>query len=194
MRFGAALLSKPIPPADTRVVFLDRDGVINRRRPDHVKSWAEFEFLPGVLQTLAELTRLAIRLVIVTNQSAVARGLLEPRELARLHARMTAEIRAHGGELAAIYVCTHLPDAGCKCRKPGTGLFRRAAADLRIPLEGSVMIGDSPTDEEAARSVGCRPILVGSAQPAHGTQTAPDLAAAAVLVRAFLAREQRELC
>ena len=187
-------LSRPSHSANGHAVFLDRDGVINRRRPDHVKSWAEFEFLPGVLQTLAELTRLAIRLVVVTNQSSVGRGLLEPQELAHLHALMTAEIRACGGELAGIYVCTHSPDAGCKCRKPGTDLFHRAAADLAIPLVGSVMIGDSPTDEEAARSVGCQPILVGNAQPMYGAPSAPDLPAAAVLVRALLARGKGEAC
>jgi histidinol-phosphate phosphatase family protein len=193
-RCAVASLPDPSPPSNGRVIFLDRDGVINRQRPEHVTSWEDFEFLPGVLDTLAELTRLNIPLVVVTNQSAVGRGLLDHDELAGIHQRMVAEIHAHGGVIAAVYACTHVPEAGCKCRKPGTELFHRASADLGINLAGSMMIGDSPTDGEAAISVGCKAILVGPAQPLDGSIAAPDLPAAAAIACELLVSEALEAC
>jgi len=145
----------------TPVVFLDRDGVVNRARPDHVKSWTEFEFLPRALQALSELHRSGARLVLVTNQSAVGRGLLDQRELASIHEKMLSTIEVAGGRIEGIYVCPHAPETGCACRKPGTELFKRAGADLRLQLRGAYMIGDCWTDVQAALSIDAMPILVG---------------------------------
>jgi histidinol-phosphate phosphatase family protein len=141
-------------------VFLDRDGVINRRRPDHVKSLAEFEFLPGAVEALATLHRSGIRTVVVTNQAVVGRGLLREHELALIHQWMRIAISVGGGHIEKIYACTHLPENGCACRKPGVQLFLRASSELGIHLRSSVMIGDAVTDVQAARAVGCLPILI----------------------------------
>jgi D-glycero-D-manno-heptose 1,7-bisphosphate phosphatase len=171
--------------ADTPAVFLDRDGVINRRRLDHVKSWEEFEFLPGVLPALAQLRDMATTVVVITNQSAVGRGLLTSLELRVIHHQMLAAIREAGGHVTAVYACLHAPGDGCACRKPKPLLFRRASGDLGIALADSIMVGDSATDAEAARAAGCRPVLIGEAQaaPDDGVLHAADLAGAVALWR-----------
>jgi histidinol-phosphate phosphatase family protein len=152
------------------VVFLDRDGVINRARPDHVKSWTEFEFLPRALLALAELHRSGARLVMVTNQSAVGHGLLDQRELNSIHERMLNAVQAAGGRIDGIYVCPHTRETGCACRKPGNELFKRAGADLRLQLRGAYMIGDTWTDVQAALSIDALPILVAQNPPAMVTE------------------------
>jgi histidinol-phosphate phosphatase family protein len=146
--------------AETPAVFLDRDGVINRRRPDHVKCWEEFEFLPGVLQALADLKILGTPAVVVTNQAVVGRGLMSPDDLRGIHRRMLRAIDAAGGHVSAIYTCLHTPQDGCACRKPHPTLFQRASVDLGLDLSRSIMVGDSPTDVQAARAAGCRPVFV----------------------------------
>jgi histidinol-phosphate phosphatase family protein len=141
-------------------VFLDRDGVINRRRPDHVKTWDEFEFLPGVLGALATLHSMDTSVVVVTNQSVVGRGLLSSEELGRIHMRMLQTIRSAGGHVEAIYACLHAPEQNCDCRKPAPTLLHRASVELGIRLSASIMVGDTTTDVEAARAAGCRPVLI----------------------------------
>jgi D-glycero-D-manno-heptose 1,7-bisphosphate phosphatase len=142
------------------LAFVDRDGVINANRTDHVKSWDEFVFLPGALDALALLSRSGWRVVVVTNQAVVNRGLVSTLELEQLHARMAEEIRHHGGQLSAVYACPHRPDEGCGCRKPEPGLLVAAAANLAGRLDRSVMVGDHLTDLEAAKRAGCKSILV----------------------------------
>lgn len=141
-------------------VFLDRDGVINRRRPDHVKSWEEFEFLPGSLEALARLRELEARVVVVTNQASVGRGLIGQEQLERIHNQMNELVRSNGGLIDGIYACPHKPEARCACRKPGTELFLRASRELGIDVSESFMVGDSLTDIAAATAVGSRPILI----------------------------------
>lgn len=149
----------------TPVVFLDRDGVINRARTDHVKSWPEFEFLPRALQALAELHRSGARVVVVTNQSAVDRGLLGQHELTSIHEKMLSRIQAAGGHIEGIYSCPHTQETNCACRKPGNELFKRAGVDLGLQLPGAYMVGDSWTDVQAALSIGAIPILVAQGPP-----------------------------
>ena len=144
-----------------RTVFVDRDGVINRRRPDHVKSWSEFEFLPSALEALCGLNRSGVRTVVITNQSVVGRGLVSAAQLGEIHALMSDAIRRSGGEIAAIYVCPHAPELGCACRKPAPGLLMQAKAELALDLDSCVMVGDGECDIEAAAAAGCRAILVG---------------------------------
>jgi D-glycero-D-manno-heptose 1,7-bisphosphate phosphatase len=165
-------------------VFLDRDGVINRRRLDHVKSWEEFEFLPGALAALAELHRAGCRVVVITNQAAVGRGLVDEATLTVIHGRMVAAIRAEGGDVEGVYACLHRPEAGCGCRKPRTELFTRAAIDLGIALNGSVVVGDAPSDVQAARALACLPIMIAETHPAidPAIPVVPDLAAAVSLI------------
>lgn len=143
-------------------LLIDRDGVINRRRPGHVTSWAEFEFLPGVVQALREVERWSVRVMVLTNQSAVGRGLITAPGLDAIHARMADEVASGGGWIEAVLSCLHRPDDGCGCRKPRTGLFEAASRRLGVSLPDSVMIGDSATDIEAAMAAGCgRAVQVG---------------------------------
>jgi D-glycero-D-manno-heptose 1,7-bisphosphate phosphatase len=164
--------------------------VINRRRTDHVKSWAEFEFLPGVLETLAALNASGQQVVVITNQAVVGRGLLAEASLMGIHRRMLETISAAGGRVAAIYACLHRPEAGCDCRKPRTELFHRAGADLGINLRDSVVVGDAPSDIEAARALGCPSILIANTDQLQvGTVPTADSLAAAVAMFPSLAAE-----
>ncbi|HID24181.1 MAG TPA: D-glycero-beta-D-manno-heptose 1,7-bisphosphate 7-phosphatase, partial [Planctomycetaceae bacterium] len=141
-------------------VFLDRDGVINENRSDYVKGWEEFVFLPGVFEPLRLLAQNHQAIVVVSNQSAVGRGLVSRETVVAIHRRMQAEIQRRGGRVDAIYYCPHHPDAGCDCRKPRPGLLLRAARELSIDLSRSYLIGDAVSDIEAALAVGCTPIFV----------------------------------
>lgn len=177
-------------------VFLDRDGVINRCRSDHVKSWAEFEFLPGALPALAQLRRMGSRVVVITNQAAVGRGLLASDELTRIHEHMTIAVQAAGGRIDRVYVCPHLPDSGCGCRKPGPGLFVQASVELQISLAASFMVGDSESDVLAARSAGCFPILItrDGAGSHAGLAIADDLLGAVTMLRQLTPQPQAVSC
>lgn len=143
-----------------RAVFLDRDGVINRNRADHVKSWAEFEFLPGALASLQRLARLPCLVIVVSNQSIIGRGLVSQSVVDEIHQRMMAEIDAAGGRIDAVFYCPHRPDEGCGCRKPQPGLLLHAARELAIDLTRSFLIGDAESDVRAAQAAGCLPLLV----------------------------------
>ena len=144
----------------TAAVLLDRDGVINHERRDYVRRWEEFAFLPGALAALRILAEIGLPVVVVTNQSAIGRGLVEAAVVEDIHRRMLARVRAEGGRIDAVLVCPHEPGAGCSCRKPLPGLFHEAARRLNLALGRSFYVGDSLTDFQVAREVGCRPILV----------------------------------
>jgi len=141
-------------------VFLDRDGVINENLPYYVKSWDEVHILPGVLDALRTLRQTPFAVVVVTNQSAVNRGLLTLAVLHDMHARLQAVIADAGGQLDGIYFCPHRPDEGCACRKPQPGLLLQAATALHLDLARSYLVGDAITDVEAALAVGVQPLLV----------------------------------
>lgn len=145
---------------DKPTVFIDRDGVVNRNLERGVLSWEEFEFLPGALEAIASLSAAGHPLVILTNQANINRGLLSPAQLADIHRRMEAAIIDGGGAVAGIYVCEHLPDAGCDCRRPAPGLLLRAAQDLGFDLANAYFVGDHHTDVAAARTAGVQPIFV----------------------------------
>jgi D-glycero-D-manno-heptose 1,7-bisphosphate phosphatase len=163
----------------TRVAFLDRDGTINVSPPegDYVTRAEDLVLLPGAAEAIHALNEAGWLAVVVTNQRGVALGRMTEEDLALVDARLTEELGRAGARLAGIYACTH-DDGVCHCRKPGTALFERARTELPdIDVAGSVMIGDSWRDMEAARAFGCRGIQVGAAP-------APSLAEA---VRGLLA-------
>lgn len=143
------------------MVFLDRDGVINRNLDgDYVRFADQFEFLPGALEGLARLKQAGCTVAIVSNQAGVGAGLVSPEALEQINERMLREIEDHGGEVAAVCYCTHRKDEGCSCRKPGTGLFTQAAGDLGVSLEGAYFVGDAETDMLAGTRAGCTTVLV----------------------------------
>lgn len=141
-------------------IFLDRDGVINENRIDYVKSWDEFVFMPGALNALCLLAKSEYAIIVVSNQSAVGRGLVEIETVESIHKRMQDTIGLHNGRIDAIYYCPHTPHAGCDCRKPSPGLLQRAAYELNLDLLSSWLIGDAFSDIEAGFAVGCSSILV----------------------------------
>jgi D-glycero-D-manno-heptose 1,7-bisphosphate phosphatase len=145
-------------------VFLDRDGVINRKLPEgrYVSSWEEFEFLPGVFEALRRLKQRGFRLILVTNQRGIALGKLDVRTLEAIHKRMQAKLESEGATLDAIYYCPHAENT-CDCRKPGVGLFLRAKQEFAsLDFTNSFLVGDSPSDIEAGIRLGCRTVLIAS--------------------------------
>ena len=182
----------------TAAVFLDRDGVLNVKAPEgrYITGWGQFELVPGVDAALRELRRRdpEARLIVVTNQRGVARGLIEAASLEDLHGRMSAELRLAGVELDGIYVCPHEADS-CDCRKPEPGLLRQALADFpEIEPERSALIGDSLADLEAAQRFACAAYLVGPSDrrrvvmagaASRGVPVAGEAASLTALLRAY---------
>lgn len=151
-------------------IFIDRDGVINCRRPDdYVLDFSQFVFMPGIRAALKQLAILRLPIIVISNQAAVGKGLLDTAGLIEITERMQRTLREDGTFLAAAYYCTHRRDEKCICRKPEPELLYRAAADFHIELSRSVFIGDSETDVQAARAANCRPILFGA-----GLRTSSD--------------------
>ncbi|MCB0061173.1 MAG: HAD family hydrolase [Caldilineaceae bacterium] len=157
-----------------RGILLDRDGVINRERADYVKHWDEFVFLPGVLTALQRLATLPMPILVITNQSAIGRGIVSRQAVDEIHAQAQAAIHSAGGRIDGFFLCPHHPDAGCSCRKPQPGLLYQAAAQFALTIEQSVFVGDAITDYQAARAAGCQSILVKSGR--QGTQLQQYLA------------------
>jgi D-glycero-D-manno-heptose 1,7-bisphosphate phosphatase len=161
MPYSSKSLSKHVKGTSRRItVFLDRDGVINVDRRDYVKLWSEFKFRPRVFEALRLLKENEIRVIIITNQSAVNRGLMTLDTLLEIHEKMLDVIRRNDGEIQAIYYCPHTPAENCECRKPKSGMVRNAVKDLKIDLSVSYLVGDSEKDIELARSVNVKGIKI----------------------------------
>jgi D-glycero-D-manno-heptose 1,7-bisphosphate phosphatase len=169
-------------PDELTAVFLDRDGVINRKAPEgsYVRRWSEFAFLPGAVAGLRLLGRLAVPIVVVTNQRGVALGLMSDEAVRSIHEQMLAEVESAGAHIDLVLHCPH--EVGeCDCRKPAVGMFEHAARDLpSIDLGRSAVVGDSASDMEAARHIGALSVLVAPAAPAAEAEVVvADLPAAA---------------
>ena len=154
----------PLPsPEAGWTLFLDRDGVLNRRLvDDYVKHPGEFEWLPGVRDALVELRRRFARVVVVTNQQGVGKGLMTVADLAAVTERMEEEAAAVGVRFDGVYVCTALARDNDPCRKPGTGMALQARRDFpEIDFTRSIMVGDSPSDMAFGNKLGMRCIGIG---------------------------------
>lgn len=144
-------------------IFIDRDGIINERRPDdYVLNWSDFIFLPGIRAALKQLASLQLPMIVVSNQAAIGKGLLDSVGLEEITAQMNQALLADGTRLAAAYFCPHKPSDNCICRKPKPALLLSAAEDFNIDLRRSIFIGDSDSDVQAARAAGCASVLFGS--------------------------------
>lgn len=148
-------------------VILDRDGVLNRKPPkaEYVKTWDEFEWLPGAREALALLKRKGYRTIILTNQAGVARGVMTESSVAGIHANMRQEAEAAGGRIDAVYHCPHGWDDGCACRKPKPGMLFDAQRDFDLDLHRTVFVGDDERDEQAGEAAGCPTVLVSAEYP-----------------------------
>lgn len=160
----------------SRLVILDRDGVINQDSRGSIKSPDEWVPLPGSLEAIARLNHAGFSVVVATNQSGVGRGLFSIRDLNAIHAKFQRALARVGGHIEGIFFCPHRPDAGCRCRKPQPGLLEAIARRCcGLPLDGVPVVGDSARDAQAALTVGARPIMVLTGQGSRCYEEHPEL-------------------
>jgi D-glycero-D-manno-heptose 1,7-bisphosphate phosphatase len=143
-----------------KLAILDRDGVINKPSLSYIKSVDEWQPLPGSIEAIARLTKAGIRVAIATNQSAIARGLLDVGELNAMHKKMNRAAERAGGRIDAIFFCPHLPSNNCDCRKPKPGMMLNILNRFRVSAADTFMIGDHDRDVQAAQAAGVKPFLV----------------------------------
>ena len=141
-------------------ILLDRDGVINQDSDAFIKSPDEWQPIKGSLEAIALLNQHGYQVVVVTNQSGIARGLFDENTLTAIHEKMCRLVNEAGGNIAAIYFCPHGVDSLCECRKPKAGLLKQFALDFNVDLIGLPVIGDSLRDLQAAVAVNALPVLV----------------------------------
>ena len=141
-------------------LILDRDGVINEDSDAFIKSPVEWQPIPGSLEAIAKLNQAAYRIVVISNQSGIARGLFDLEILAQIHQKLSRLLAKHNGQIEQFYFCPHGPDDHCDCRKPKPGMFSDFANDYNVELAEVYAVGDSIRDLQAAKSAGARAILV----------------------------------
>ena len=139
-----------------RVIFLDRDGVINEDSPDYIKNWKEFHFLPGSLEALKRFRTHDFTAIVITNQAMIGRKISGLEDLNEIHRNMNASVKLHGGMIRDIFFCPHRPNENCDCRKPKPGLILQAQKKYDIDLTTACMVGDSVKDIECALNAGLR--------------------------------------
>lgn len=135
-------------------LFLDRDGVIIENRPNYVRSVDEITYIASSVKALAKIQSIPFKIVVVTNQSAIGRGLMTQTVADDINAKVQEHLLHSGGRIDAVYVCPHTPQDNCDCRKPKPGLILRAAEALSIDLSRSFMIGDALDDVRAGQNAG----------------------------------------
>ena len=180
-----------------RFVLLDRDGTLIDER-HYLARVEDVVFLPGAARGLRLLNHVGLGLAVLTNQSGLSRGYFDRAALNAIHARLTRVLTNEGVSLAGIYVCPHLPDAGCDCRKPQPGLAHRAAAELNFDPATSFVIGDKPCDIELGRRLGATTFLVRTGYGSHSEREGlradyivDDLLAAAHIILEKMNSEHR---
>ncbi len=145
---------------DSKLIILDRDGVINFDSPHYIKSPEEWIAIPGSLEAIAKLNQFQHKVVIATNQSGLGRGYYNLETLEKIHQKMQDQLKALGGHLDGIYFCPHLPSDGCDCRKPKPGMLLKIAEDFKWDIKKAIFIGDSERDLEAAEAAQCMGIYI----------------------------------
>jgi len=145
-----------------KIIFLDRDGVINEYPGDrqYVTSPKEFKFIPGSIQAIKNLKEKGFTLFVISNQAGVEKGIYSQKTLDDIDRKMLHELKKHKTSLDGIYYCTHRKETNCLCRKPKTGLMHKALKDLNKTPKVSIFVGDSFKDMQAAKEFGAKPVLV----------------------------------
>lgn len=141
-------------------IFLDRDGVLIENRSKYIRHWEDVEFLPGVLAALSQLSTKPQKIIIITNQSAVGRGIITQTAAEQINDQLMSVIRGAGGRIDGLYMCPHKPEDQCTCRKPQPGLITRAAKELSVDLSNSHLVGDALSDLEAGRNAGINQVAL----------------------------------
>lgn len=137
-------------------IFLDRDGVINENVANYVRSWAQMDIFPQAVTAIARISHTPYKLFIVTNQSAIGRGIISLETAQEINQKLVTIITKAGGRIDQAYLCPHAPDDQCHCRKPQPGMLLRAAQEHNIDLTQSIMIGDALTDIQAGQNAGVK--------------------------------------
>jgi D-glycero-D-manno-heptose 1,7-bisphosphate phosphatase len=141
-------------------VFLDRDGVIIQNRENYVQNWNDVEFIPGSLQALKQLSQSTYKIIFISNQSAVGRGIISIAQVESINQRIIEKITEAGGRVDGLFMCPHTPDDHCYCRKPSPGLILQAAEEFYIDLPSSILIGDAFTDIQAGSAAGITRLIL----------------------------------
>jgi D-glycero-D-manno-heptose 1,7-bisphosphate phosphatase len=144
----------------TKLIILDRDGVINEDSAHFIKSPAEWKPIEGAIEAIARLNQAGYRVVVATNQSGIGRGLFDMATLAAINDKMVERVFRQGGHIDAVFFCPHTAEDKCHCRKPSTGMFEDIAVRFKVGLAGVPTVGDSLRDLQAGAAVGCVPYLV----------------------------------
>jgi D-glycero-D-manno-heptose 1,7-bisphosphate phosphatase len=142
------------------LLILDRDGVINQDSDDYIRCVDDWAPIPGSIEAIADLSRAGYHIAVATNQSGLSRGYFTLDDLEQIHSLLCRQVEECGGTIEGIFYCPHLPEEGCGCRKPETGLLRAIEQELQQSAQGAFFIGDSMKDLQAASAYGCKPLLV----------------------------------
>ncbi|MDX1901280.1 MAG: D-glycero-beta-D-manno-heptose 1,7-bisphosphate 7-phosphatase [Gammaproteobacteria bacterium] len=156
-------------------IILDRDGVINEDPMGYISRPEDWHAITGSLEAIAQLNRAGWHVFVATNQSGIGRGFYDLEAMHAIHEKMINELAAVGGYIEEIFFCPHNPDENCDCRKPAPGLFVQLKEKYRIDLTSTIFIGDKLSDIDAARAVGCQPMLVATGYGQKTHQDYPDL-------------------
>lgn len=159
----------------SQTIFVDRDGVINEDSDDYIKTIEEWRPLPGSIEALATLSKHGYQIIVITNQSGIARGLLSLTDLEAMHQKLKNLVAAQGGQVQDIFYCPHGPDDHCNCRKPLPGLLEQAQQKYHIDLKASWCVGDSYRDIEAGKHVGTSVALVRTGKGERTLKAHPEL-------------------
>ena len=157
-----------------RAVFIDRDGTI-AKNINYCSRPEDFELLPHTAKAISLLNQHGFKVIVITNQSGIARGYFTEEMLAKIHEKMKSELAKEGAWVDAIYYCPHHPDDNCQCRKPEPKLALQAAKDHDIELDSSFVVGDLQMDIDLGKAIGCRTILIGTAPPMNDENPKSDI-------------------
>lgn len=143
-----------------KAIFLDRDGVLNKKRNDYVKSIKELEIFPNIEKEISKLKMKGFLIIVITNQSVINRGIITKSELEEIHSSIQKFLIKNKTSIDKFYFCPHRPDEHCECRKPNPGLILQAINEFSIDASKSWMVGDSITDIQAGEKAGCKTIFL----------------------------------
>ena len=144
----------------SKAVFLDRDGVINKNKDDYVKNISELEIFPFISEPIRKFQSAEFKIIVITNQSAINRGLMTEKNLDEIHEKIQSFLIQNNTKIDYFYFCPHTPTENCSCRKPKSGLLLKAIDDFSIDAKNSWFIGDRDSDIQAGKSVGCNTLKI----------------------------------
>ena len=143
-----------------KAIFLDRDGVLNKNKDDYVKNISELEIFPYISEPIKKLQSAGFKIIVITNQSAINRGLMTEKHLNKIHEKIQSFLIPHNAKIDYFYYCPHTPNENCSCRKPKSGLLLKAIDDFSIDVNNSWFIGDRDSDIQAGESIGCKTLKI----------------------------------